>query len=222
MTLSAFPRIALTCAGERRLPRGHENYLAAVARAGGEAVFVPPSRDPGRLAAQYDGFIIPGGKDVHPSLYSQPPIFPLDLEDEVRTQFELSLLDEIIKVNKPVLGICYGMQVMNVFFLGTLYQDIGKQVRNALDHRKGMHPVRVSRCPFADDGLTEVNTSHHQAVHETGRGLRPFAESEDGVIEALAGDAYRYLVGVQWHPERHDAPISREVFRAFVGACGGR
>jgi putative glutamine amidotransferase len=111
------------------------------------------------------------------------------------------------------------MQLMNVFCKGTLYQDIQSQKQDALDHRQGIHGIDLLQNPYFGGRSDEVNSSHHQAVREPGKGMVPFAVSADGVIEAIYLKSSSFLVGVQWHPERMDNGLSRSLFTAFLGAC---
>jgi putative glutamine amidotransferase len=215
------PIIGITSASPDILPAGSTLYIDAVERAGGKAVFVCPG-DPKALAAQYCGFIIPGGKDLDPSCYGEERIFPLVPEDSARSDFEMSLLREIIGLGKPILGICYGMQLINVFLGGSLYQDICSQKADSLNHREGMHPIVISDNPYIGAGAAVVNSSHHQAVKTTGRGITPFAFAPDGIAEACFLKAYGFLVGVQWHPERMETAVTSSIFERFVEACRAR
>ncbi len=193
-------------------------YRESIERAGGCAVFVFPG-DAGTIARQYSGFLLPGGDDLDPSCYGEQQMFPFVPEDSARTDFEISLLREIISLAKPALGICYGMQLINVFLGGSLYQDICSQRPDSLNHREGMHPVAIIDNPFLAAGRAVVNTTHHQAVKTTGRGIIPFAFAPDGVTEAFFLESYGFLLGVQWHPERMDTALTRSIFGRFIEAC---
>ena len=134
-------------------------------------------------------------------------------------RFDLALFPSAIKQAKPVLGICYGMQLINVAMGGTLYQDIGAQKGESINHSEGGHQIRVDDNPYLAAGRYEVNSSHHQAVKNTGRGLESFAFAPDGVIEAFYSLQHPFLFGVQWHPERMSNEISENVFKSFIEAC---
>ncbi len=213
------PLIAITCGTDAGFPLGRERYRTAVENAGGDAVFVAPQRSVSDLAVRYDGLIIPGGKDLPASLYGEGPLCHILPEEPVRINFEFSLLREIMGRKKPVFGICYGMQLMNVFFQGSLYQDIHSQVPGSLDHLSGGHGISIGHNPFVRVGGSQVNSSHHQAVKKEGDGLKPFAWADDGIIEAFYGEAYRFLVGVQWHPERMQDSLSKRLLERFVEEC---
>jgi putative glutamine amidotransferase len=216
------PIIGITVGSGDNFPNRAELYVNAVQRAGGMAEFIYPGVGKKGLAAHYDGFLIPGGKDMAPLLYNELQIFGINPEEQKRTDFEMFLLNEAVKRKRPVLGICYGMQVINVFFKGTLYQDIRSQRDNALNHKAGMHGLEMRDNPFFRSGEYDVNSSHHQAVKDTGKDVTPFAYASDGIIEALYLESYPFLVGVQWHPERLDDELSTAVFGKFVGACRER
>ena len=219
MQISERPLIAISTGGENNLPRKPELYLQAVENAGAEAVFIGPDDSIMDSVRSSRGVLIPGGGDIDPLLYNEEKVFDLDPEDGKRVDFDLALFRSVLKQGKPVLGICYGMQLINIAMGGTLYQDIGTQKERAINHREGMHAVQVSDNPFIAPGQYEVNSSHHQAVKEAGRGLKAFALSSDGLIEAFYSPYYPFLMGVQWHPERMKNIISERVFTSFVGAC---
>jgi putative glutamine amidotransferase len=167
----------------------------------------------------YAGFIIPGGMDIDPLLYNEKIIADIDLEDEERVKFDLAFFHSALKQGKPVLGICYGMQLINIAMGGTLYQDIDNQKEGAINHREGRHIVQAIDNPFVEPGQYEVNSSHHQAVKQLGDALIAFAFSPDGIIETFYSQQYRFLVGVQWHPERMINVISERVFASLIEAC---
>ncbi len=184
------------------------NYRRAVEAAGGRAVFGRKRR-----SLLGDALLLPGGGDLEPWRYGQANAASRNLDPE-RDEAELALLQDFTAAGKPVLGICRGLQTVNVFFGGTLAQDIpGHGARGGAD---GLHPVR--RAPGAPMPLSGgwVNSAHHQAADRLGSGLRAVQWAEDGVVEALV---HRRLPvwAVQWHPERLEgSPAGRILFRAFL------
>ena len=213
------PLIAITTGGENQFPRQPELYIQAVSAASGTAVFIGPDVSIADPVARYDGFIIPGGGDIDPMLYNEENIADMDLEDSGRVTFDLVLFESAMKQGKPIVGICYGMQLINIAMGGTLYQDIGTQKEGAINHREGSHRVQVHDNPFVEAGRYKVNSSHHQAVKQAGSGLNAFAFSPDGIMEAFYSPEYRFLMGVQWHPERMRNAISERVFLSFIKSC---
>ena len=194
---------------------GHwTNYKRAIESAGGRAVF---SGDPDGATA-CDGLLLPGGGDLEPWRYGQSNTASHGLEPE-RDTAELLLLERFTAVGKPVLGICRGLQVINVFFGGTLIQDLPGH--DAVDGGDRLHAVHTA--PAALFGLfgeeSVVNSAHHQAAGRLGSGLRVTQWALDGVIEALEHRTLPVL-GVQWHPERLGAnDLGARLFAAFLSRC---
>jgi putative glutamine amidotransferase len=213
------PVIAVTSESPALLPGHAERYVEAVEKAGGKAVFVCRGAGVKGIAEEYDGFLIPGGSDIDPAHYGEQRVFPMIPESGARIDFEISLLHEIMSLDKPLLGICYGMQLINVYCKGSLYQDIDSQIPGALNHRQGVHLVRIIDNPFIGEGQAETNTSHHQAVKIAGIGIRPFGYASDGVIEAFYAERRLFVLGIQWHPERMNMPLTEVIFKKFIGAC---
>lgn len=167
------------------------------------------------FAARLDGLVLQGGADIHPSCYGRQPMHAESVTDLVRDQFELELLREFIAAGKPVLGICRGMQLINVLFGGTLHQDLleagaaqdAHVVAGAEEaYRHGLSIVPGGLLSRLYDGITvaQVNSIHHQGIETLGEGLVIEARSHDGVIEAFRRIGASFVVGVQWHPEFHD------------------
>lgn len=213
-----------------------QRLSAALARAGGHPVLLPVLPDTSQLAAlvaRVDALVLSGGSDVAPPLYGEEPLRPEWAGDPARDAYERALLDAALAQGRPVLGVCRGVQLLNVALGGTLYQDITHQVPGALVHRDAAryddneHTVRLCRdswlAPLYPARELLVNSVHHQAIRDLAPGLRACAWAPDGVIEAAA-DPARKLFGVQWHPEWLDpgAPHSHRrapgdpVFAAFL------
>jgi len=214
------PIIGITVDIESKLLKLNRQYAGATENGGACPVLLTPTRHIADLAVKIDGLIISGGDDLHPSYYKEDINCDMKILDRDRSDFELAIIYEIIKLRKPVLGICYGMQLINVAFGGSLYQDIKAQMAQAIEHKSGFHSVNIGDNKLIGSGEFDVNTSHHQAVKALGTGLRAIAFSEDGIIEAVCMDDYPFLLGVQWHPERLQDSLSREIFNSFVEASG--
>ena len=180
------------------------------------------------------GIILTGGEDVHPSLYNKPEyerMFNLTDTNSERDEFELSVMEGVDKFNIPLLGICRGLQLANVFYGGTLIPDlpsVGKSVHSTGTKNDAFHTVSLhhSAALFAITGKEngEINSHHHQATDKPGRSLRAVALSGDGTIEGLEKqDAANntFFTLVQWHPERMDQvnPFAGRLGESFVKAC---
>jgi putative glutamine amidotransferase len=185
----------------------YENYRRAVEAAGGQALFGLETEP------AVDALLLPGGGDLEPWRYGEENTASRGLEPE-RDAAELALLDRFTAAGKPVLGICRGLQTINVFFGGTLLQDIPGH--SAECGRDRMHPVRSAGL-FARllGERGSVNSAHHQAAGRLGSGLEAAQWSPEGVTEALV---HRRLPvwAVQWHPERLDRRRGLGLFRAFL------
>lgn len=216
----------------------NQRYYLAAAAMGAVPVLVPLLDDLETLRAIYerlDGLLIPGGVDIDPAIYGEPPHEKLGRVDLARDRVELQLTTWAIEDRKPFLGLCRGLQVLNVACGGTLHQDIGAQVPDAIKH-DCFPTYGFDRAHLAHDvTLTEgshlgsmmaldhiaVNSMHHQAIKTLGAGLRATAVASDGIVEAAEIDDDSFIVGVQWHPEVFDftQPQTQTLFRAFVDAA---
>jgi len=190
------------------------NYVSAVAHAGGIPHILPLTEDEALLDAlteTCDGFLLTGGYDVAPSLYGQKKLPACGDITEGLDRMEAACLPRILAADKPVLGICRGMQFLNVVLGGTLWQDLPSQRPSETAHNmdapydRFVHKVLqpedsplLEIIPFREFG---VNSAHHQAVCRIAEGLFPAAVSEDGLVEAVCMPGKRFVYAVQWHPE---------------------
>ncbi len=226
--------------------RAFPQYAHAVEMAGGEAVRIPLGQSPAaviKLIEGCDAALLPGSKaDVDPERYRAPKDPKTAPADSARDTVDELLLKDAYQLRKPVLGICYGLQILNVYRGGTLLQHIESPV----NHEAGRN-VPIAHTVTVDSGskLSEllvryakdkapqecspsiaVNSSHHQAAEVTGDALRVVARCpQDGVVEALEGTSPdHFVLAVQWHPERsvEDDEASRAIFRALVEAARAR
>ncbi len=224
----------------------YELYLRAVRQAGGEPVEISlslPKTECERLLESLDAIVLPGSPaDVDPARYGARREPQCAEADPKREATDAALLEHAFAAKKPVLAICYGAQLLNVCLGGSLYQDIASELRTPIRHSKDglptgapdlVHPARIepggeiaqlaAACGLENSGgrfEARVNTSHHQAIRDPGRGLRVAAYAPDGVIEAVEHDPHKHwVVGVQWHPERMagDA-LAEALFRTLIQA----
>lgn len=194
------------------------DYLDGIKAAGGIPVVLPiamSEADAERIVGTFDGFLFTGGQDVS----SCPE----------RDKEETLLLQKALEADKPILGICRGLQFINVFLGGTLWQDLPSQHPSTIVHRQGKpygvptHQVSISGelQSLLGKDILDVNTLHHQAVKDLANGLTPMAISTDGLIEAFQMPDKRFVWAVQWHPEYlfNTDKDSLALFSCFVGCC---
>ncbi|MEQ9619438.1 MAG: gamma-glutamyl-gamma-aminobutyrate hydrolase family protein [Deltaproteobacteria bacterium] len=205
-----------------------EKYARAVAVAGGIPFLIPSITGNDRLvedtAAAIDGLLLPGSRDMDPGFYNEEPhpkLRPMSLE---RTETEFAVLRQVTERRIPVLGICGGMQLINVFCGGSLYQDIHSFIPDAGPHEKGAaHEILVESGSllFRITGTDRFSSKsyHHQAVKETGRGLRVSARAPDGIVECIESLDPPFVLGIQWHPELEDNVISERILNSFIEEC---
>lgn len=210
-------------------------YVRAVLQAGG-APFVLPLCDDAetvqRFAQLCDGVLFTGGDDVHPRYYGCCLHEHCGTLTPIRDSFEIAFAKEFLKSDKPFLGICRGIQLINVMYGGTLYQDICAEYKAGCAHRQSApYNVPFHKAVLLRDGMLsklykaevlDVNSMHHQSVKALGKHLSAEAFAPDGVVEALSASDRAFGVAVQWHPE-HLAEAgdiaSLNLFRAFVEAA---
>lgn len=216
------------------------NYEEAVRKAGGEPVLIPlgDRMKQQELILGLDAYVLPGSPaDVAPAKYGDVNHGKSAPADTPREQADEAILAHAFAEKKPVLAICYGCQLLNVYLGGTLIQDLRAEHGTTTPHRKKDVTPEAKDDPehgatfeegsrlarVASSGHAEINSSHHQAIKTPGKNLRVTAHSSDGIIEGVewSGDS-NWVVGVQWHPERMfgDA-FSERLFRDFVAAARG-
>ena len=210
-----------------------EQYLLAVEAGGGIPLLIHLTRDAVVIEAHYqrcDGLLFAGGGDIDPLIFGQTPHPQLGTVESLRDEVELALARRAIEDAKPVLGICRGIQLLNVALGGTLYQDIASEIAGALNHsesteRRDMsHPAHM--ITLAQDSWLAgrldmdtpiVNTLHHQALRDIAPGLRVTGRAPDGVVEAVECRGSGFVLGVQCHPEELWERTDTRWARMFAG-----
>jgi putative glutamine amidotransferase len=216
--------------GKRELSFAYVTYCEAVRRAGAIPLLIPPQPENAEeLLSHLDGVLLAGGFDCDPSLYSEECHSTVEPMDPRRQSNDLALAAAARKQGVPALGICLGLQVMNVAAGGTLIQDIDSQHDTEIRHAsipedRARHDVIIEQgtqlagvLPAAE---LNVNSSHHQAVRTVGEGMRVTAHAPDGIIEGLEDPKHPFYLGVQWHPEDMTGEESSStLFAAFIRAA---
>ena len=201
-------------------------YINAVLIAGGVPLLLPPGmeqEDAGACIETLNGLLLPGGPDLNPAMYGEPPYPSTGDPDNLRDMWESFIFAHAMVEDLPILGICRGMQLMNVSTGGSLIQHIEQLPlhqgrRGFIQHDVKIEPASLlgEIMPYEDDPVA-VTTRHHQAVARLGEGFATVAWAGDGTIEAIehTGDE-RFVIGVQWHPERDS---DQSVFGALIAAA---
>jgi putative glutamine amidotransferase len=231
-------KIAISVSKKEKARGAESPYFKALVTAGArpdELNLVTAADRTTALDGQHDGMLFTGGADVDPELYGEHKRYDFVHVERERDEFEMALMRSAIEQRLPILGICRGIQLLNVQFGGTLYQDLktdpGIAEELKTDHKQHgnrtspTHSVTItepeSRLGEVLRGSCRVNSLHHQAIKHIGHGLKKTAYSEDGLVEAVeAADEYPFLLAVQWHPEEMTAdPEQRKIFERFLAEC---
>lgn len=209
-------------------------YTAGILEAGGLPVVLPLSRKESvweEYLSAFDGFLIPGGQDVAPSYYGQEVLPACGYAAPLRDEQETYMLKRLWELDKPVLGICRGLQIMNTAWGGTLYQDLPTQKPSSVTHRQPKpYEIPHHQVTIAKDSMLygilgydrlSVNSMHHQALWELSPRVKAVAWAEDGIVEAIEVPEKTFMLGVQWHPEHlfRDYDSGKRIFKAFVNAA---
>ncbi len=200
---------------------------------GVHVLFLDPNPESVKAYASIiDGLLIPGNNpDINPALYGEKPVMNLTIE-KYRNEFEIALIHELYKKQKPILGICGGGQVINVAFGGTLWQDIPSQVTtnaaSKINHNPFSNVEVIAHEIEVKGGILQkiagkqkrysVNSMHHQAVNKVAEGFTVIAQTDDGVIEGIQKTNYPFMVGIQWHPEFQLSTFDIKIFEEFCSA----
>ncbi|WP_217589618.1 gamma-glutamyl-gamma-aminobutyrate hydrolase family protein [Lentibacillus saliphilus] len=208
----------------------------AILKSGGLPVIVPYNLDEAdmdQLVTQLDGLYLTGGYDIDPTLFNEEPHPNLGTIIPSRDLFEQAFVNKMLEVDKPILAVCRGIQILNIAMGGDMYQDIYTQVdRDLLQHSQnaplghGSHFVDVSPGSLLHQltgrDRVRVNSRHHQANRSVKQPLKTSGTASDLIIEAVESETHRFVLGVQWHPENMlangDEPSER-IYRGFINAC---
>ena len=208
----------------------NEDYVESVIRAGGVPYIIPVLEDLNIIkeyAKNIDGLILSGGHDINPLLWKEEPNKNLGETFPERDNFELMLIRSILEEGKPILGICRGEQILNVYFGGTLYQDLSLKKDGSIRHDQKIRPDLVTHTvDIKKDSLLYkilevdsllVNSFHHMAIKNIGKGFDVVATSKDGVIEGIEMQD-KNIIAVQWHPEMlsKNNQLMQKLFNYFI------
>lgn len=225
------PIIGITFTSD--IGNSYNNYIRAIDEFGG----IPRTIYPGISEDAYadiNGLLLTGGPDIDPNYYGEEVHETTEIEAD-RDALELLLFKQAVEQELPVFGICRGIQVMNVAVESSLYQDIPSQFTDPLKHKvlenkdDCWHAIKIQQGSLLKQitggSVAEVNSRHHQAIKVIGEGFTVTAQSEDGIIEAIEDRSKRFMLGVQYHPERMwkteaSCEHRRKLFEAFIAAAG--
>ncbi len=215
--------------------QSNRDYVEAVSTAGAAPVLIPQGPDEAdlqALASRLDGVLFSGGGDIEPWRFNSPKHPSLVSVNPERDRVELALFAAAVRRQKPVLGICRGIQLVNVACGGSLYVDIPSHLSGAIPHdfhhnpdrSYPAHPVRLEPGSRLAEilGVSNpgVNSLHHQGLERLGAGLKACGWTSDGLVEAVEMTGYPFGLAVQWHPEcMPESESMRRLFKAFVEAC---
>lgn len=231
----AKPIIGITSAYEREdeLLNYHRttvsiDYTKAVVAMGGIPLVIPVTNNKEVIKKQLsllDGLILSGGADVNPFLYQQDFKTGIGVVSPERDECEMIVIEEFLKTGKPILGICRGHQLLNVYFKGSLLQDLRYYPKDILQHRQILHPnleTHIVNILEDNNMLFELygkeiktNSFHHQVIDKVGEGLTVIAKTRNDVIEAIQKKDHKFLYGIQWHPEMMGARGNTEMLKIF-------
>ena len=225
--------LMVSASPDHRRPGDTDPYEDALRAAGVEPVIVcaedPAASSPSTLLDRAAGLLLIGGCDVNPARYDEEPAPDTEQSDSGRDELECALIQQALQRDLPLLGICRGLQILNVQHGGTLVQHLDSTVRHRRrtpDRSLPAHPIRIVPgtllASLAGESLTwDVNSRHHQAIARLGAGLRVSArDPQDETIEAVERPDKRFCIAVQWHPENQSPtdPRQASLFRAFAAA----
>ncbi|RFA33621.1 gamma-glutamyl-gamma-aminobutyrate hydrolase [Virgibacillus dokdonensis] len=213
--------------------------ITAIEGAGGTPIilpFVPSETHIRQIAGLIDGLYLTGGNSIDPTLFVEEPHPKLGEINPIRDQYEVALIQEIQKHQKPILGVCRGCQILNIALGGDMYQDIYAQMEGELlQHKQHAPDGHASHYVYVEEGSVlreiagkekiKVNSRHHQANRKLGGGMQICGMASDGVVEAIESREASFLLGVQWHPENlaiEEDAVSKNIFHAFIEACRER
>ncbi|MCR5357995.1 MAG: gamma-glutamyl-gamma-aminobutyrate hydrolase family protein [Lachnospiraceae bacterium] len=209
-------------------------YMDGITMAGGIPIILPLTNDKEEISQLLDtvqGILLTGGHDVDPSLYEETPIPECGAISRERDSMESELLKQALERDMPILGICRGIQFLNAYLGGTLYQDLTTQRPSDTEHHQSppydvpVHSVMVmedsSLFRILNVRSLYVNSYHHQAIKQKADSLKTMAVSEDGIIEGVEMEGKRFVWALQWHPEfsYKTDDNSRKIFMEFVRNC---
>ncbi len=232
------PIIGITCIQAnikgKKVNTINDYYFNAVLKAGGVPIIIPSVTDEetiGEYVKILDGVVFTGGHDVWPQRFGEEPVKQVVEITHERDQLELILFEKAYGAGVPILGICRGLQVVNIAQGGTLYQDIYSQVESVGGHSFGYNPEDVYHSIQIEDSsimkeiygekIAYVNSEHHQAIKDLGRDLKVTSRAADGIIESIESTNDRFVLAVQYHPEAiaPKYPEHREIFNHFIRKC---
>lgn len=208
-------------------------YMKGIIEAGGIPVMLPFIRDIEdikQLSTEFDGYLFTGGPDIDPALYHEEQKETCGELCPMRDDLEKVLFKYVYDLDKPILGICRGLQFINVMREGTLYQDLPSEYKSTIKHRMDPpydhkeHKVQlIEGSPIQkvlNMSLLPVNSCHHQAIKTIGKDLEAMAISTDGIVEGIYAPNKKFVWGVQWHPEFMYKEIeSKKIFKEFINKC---
>lgn len=203
------------------------DYTKGVIEGGGIPIVIPTTGDIEIIKEQLnliDGLILSGGPDINPIYYGEDFKEKIGVISPERDDNEIKILKEFLKTEKPILGICRGHQLLNVYFGGTLYQDLSYFEMEPLKHRQDLYPeLEIHNVAIEKNSILEklygesirTNSFHHQAINKLGEGFKVIARSSDGIVEAIEKIDHKFCLGIQWHPEMMVARGNKDMIKIF-------